>query len=147
MRKSKFQGFTLVEILLVIGLMSAIIALSAPLLTNFVGKNSVAVARQVAVSSLQRAQILSRKMSHDEGWGVNISTGLITVYKGSQFATRDPIYDEVTSISTEVLISGDTDVIFTKFDGKPLSPVSLNLSDGNNDSYVVTVNSAGVIDY
>ncbi|MCF6276517.1 MAG: type II secretion system GspH family protein [Candidatus Magasanikbacteria bacterium] len=139
----KTKGFTLLEMVLVISLLGIIIAVSAPIYSVFQTKNDVDLASEMLKTSLYRAQILSRNMIEDDNWSVHIENEDITVFKGTDYPTRDLSFEEITKMSARVIVSGTTDIIFSKFTGDPQNIANIELTI-DNETKTITINEKGV---
>lgn len=142
------RGFTLVEMLLSVALLSLIAGISIPVYQQFQVRNNVDITASNVVESLRRASILAQGGYEDSTWSVNISTSSIILYKGSTFATRDTTYDEVIAITPDVIPSGMSDVTFARLTGFPsttLTPIVLTSS--SNETRTITLNAKGTITY
>lgn len=143
-QKSKV-GFTLIELILVVAVISIVAASSTPIYSRFLLQNSVANTADQLIGSLRKAQIYSMMGRQGSSWSVNYSSNTLTLYKGSSFAGRDSSFDETFSINPNVSISGFTDINFARITGLPTpSGVTITTSSGNNQT-TVTVNSQGVV--
>jgi len=141
-----YQGFTLIELLVVVGLMAIVASITIPISITFIDRNNVDVTMSALRSSLRTAQTYSVNMKEDDGWGVHVSSGLITIYKGNNYSSRDPQFDQKTDVSTEVFISGISDVSFSKEAGIPSTTGIYTLTVGSGYARNVFIQSNGFID-
>jgi len=139
-------GFTLLEILLAISVLAIIAGIGIPVYQSFGVRNDLDLSVNTIAQSLRRAQILSEAVEGDTTWGVYVNNNVITIFKGSSYATRDVAYDETFSYSQAITPSGEQEIIFNKFTGEPQSFGTLTLST-LNDSKIITINSQGLISY
>lgn len=139
------RGFTLIELILVVAIVSFIALLSSPFYSRFLMQNSVDNTRDQLTGSLRKAQIYSMMGKKGSSWSVNYSSNTITLYKGASFASRDPAFDEKFSVNPTVSITGMTDISFARITGLPAAgEATIAISSGNNNK-TVTVNSQGVV--
>jgi prepilin-type N-terminal cleavage/methylation domain-containing protein len=141
------QGFTLIEMLLSVGLISVIVGISLPIYASFQTRNDLEITTQTIASMFRRAQTYARGTSGDSQWGVAVQTGSATLFKGATFASRDATYDETTSISPATNISGLGEVIFAKLTAAPSTTGSITLTSNTNDTRTITINGKGMVDY
>ena len=141
------RGFTLIEVLLSVVLIAFITGVSVPIYRSYLVKNNLDTATMIFVQSLRRAQGLSQAGEGDTTWGVNIETGLITVFKGASYAARDTTYDETFTIADSIGISGVQEIVFSKMYGEPQTTGSVTLSSDMGHSKTITINGKGFIDY
>ncbi|KXK09605.1 MAG: type II secretion system protein [Candidatus Dojkabacteria bacterium] len=143
----RIKAFTLIEVLLAISLFSLIFAVSAPFLGRIVGSNDLDVAVQASVQSLRRAQVLSQTGENDSYWGVYFQNGSITVFRGQTYLTRNPDFDEITTVSNELAFTGLSEVIFNPVIGNTSNTGSITITNPESEQWVISINNRGVIDY
>ncbi len=141
------RGFTLLEIILSVALISLIAAIGIPTFQFFQNKNDLDIATVTFVQSSRRAQVLSQAVDGDSNWGVHIQEGSITLFKGDSFSGRDDDFDEVFDISDTITVSGLQELVFDRLTGIPQSIGTLNLTSVNNDIREVTINEKGTLEY
>lgn len=141
------KGYTLLEVLLSVAIISIIAGLSVPVFQSFQNKNDLSVATENLSNALQRAQIFSAGIKNDDYWGVKVENSQIILFEGNNFANRDQNFDEVFKISSMISFSGDTELIFDKLTGEPASEAVFILNGLNGDSATVSVNKKGAINY
>jgi len=146
-KHKKNKGFTLLEILLTIAVLLIIVAISVPVSITFQLKNDLNIAEISIAQSLRRAQLLAQSSDADTDWGVKIETGSITIFKGSNFASRDINFDEVFDFSLSITPSGFTEIVFSKFYGAPQSIGTTTLSSSINETREIFINEKGIVDY
>lgn len=140
------RGFTLIELILVIAIISIIALLSAPFYSRFLLQNAVDNTVDQLVGSLRKAQIYSMTGKKGSSWSVNFSSNTLTLYKGAPpFASRaEPGLDETFSVNPNVSIAGMTDMTYARSTGLPTGAATIIISSGNN-SETITVNSEGMV--
>lgn len=139
------RGFTLIELILVIAILSFISLLSSPFYSRFLLQNAVDNTVDELSSSLRKAQTYSMAGKQGSTWSVNSSSSTITLYKGISFASRNPVFDEKFSVNPNVSVSGmTTDISYARATGLPSSTPTITVSSGNN-SKTITINSQGVV--
>lgn len=137
----KSAGFSFIELILVIAIISIVAASSVPFLSNTINRSSVQTTRERLLSSLTKAQVYSKQGKLDAVWGVCLSGGAIRLYRGS---CNSPAYTEDFQLPSSVTVSGLTDITFDQLRGEPASAASITVSSGIK-SYIVSVNQAGLI--
>jgi prepilin-type N-terminal cleavage/methylation domain-containing protein len=140
-------GFTLPEVLLSLTLLSIIAGMIIPMYRTFIVRNDLDSSVAMLAQNLRRAQALSQAGDGDIGWGVHVGVGSILVYKGSNYITRDSLYDENTSIPTSIIPTGLVDVTFSKVTGIPSATGTFMLTSQNNEKRNVSINEKGMVDY
>jgi type II secretory pathway pseudopilin PulG len=139
------RGFTLIEILLVVGIAVGIFAFSAPFGLNFYKTQLVEEARSNIVSALQEARRNAILQKNDSAFGVHIIKGSYTIFQGSTYASRIRELDQVFTISGDIDIDWPkTDVVFAKLTGQPSTTGTLSLSYGNIIEGII-INNSGIL--
>ncbi len=146
--KNNQRGFTLLEVLLSVGIITVLAGISIPVYMSFNNRNDLDLAAQSLADSLRRAETYSRGVSNDSQWGVEIQTGAITLFKGAVFSSRDTSYDEVTILPGSFAVSGLNEVVFAKLSAAPSATGNISLTSSNlNETRTVTINAKGMVDY
>lgn len=139
------RGFTIIELILVIAIISTVALLSSPFYSRFLLQNAVDNTVDQLSGSLRKAQVYSMMGKQSSAWSVNFSSNTITLYKGASFVARNPAFDEKFSVNPNVTISGMTDISYAKVTGLPTpTTATITISSGAN-SKTVTINSQGVV--
>lgn len=146
-----YAGFTLVEAILVIGLMAILFGISSITLVQPQAKNSLVVTSTNLIADIKQQQLLA--MLGDAGsqitassHGVRFDANSYTLFTGTnylgstnQFAISLP--QGITISSTSLPI----DLIFAQRSGEPNAIVQITLSDGNGNQKNLTINRLGAI--
>jgi prepilin-type N-terminal cleavage/methylation domain-containing protein len=141
------RGFTLIEMLLSVGIIALLAGLSLPVYQSFHTRNELDITTQSLTNALRRAQVYARSGFGDSGWGVSVQSGAVTLFKGSTFVSRDTSYDEITIVSPTTSVSGLSEVLFSKLSGAPSTTGSVTLTNTNNEARTVTLNAKGMVSY
>jgi len=145
MAKQRF-GLTVIELILSLGIILILFAVSVPLLRSFLLRNDLDVVQNTVVQDTYRAINLATSGERDSNWGVKITTGQITVFSGNSYATRNINYDETYSLASGVTISGQSEYVFSKFSGIPINTGTTTLTNQANETRSFTVSSKGEIE-
>lgn len=143
----KHKGFTLIELLLSVAMISLILGISAPLFQSLQVRNDLDIAGVTFAQTARRAQMLARASDGDTSWGVYISSGSSTLFKGGSYSTRDLAYDEIFTFSTSITPSGLSEIVYTKFTGLPQSTGTVTLTSTANETRILTINAKGTVSY
>ena len=141
------NGFTLIEILLSVALIGAIAGIGIPIYQTLQVRNDLDLALHIWADSLARAQILARAVEGDTSWGAKAETGRIVMFKGASYVGRDVLFDEISDISPNIILTGRTEIVFSKLSGLPQASGPATFSSINGDSRTATVNAKGVVIY
>ena len=149
-KKLSSNGFTLLEVLLSVAIISLLAGLSLSVYRVLIKKNDLDIAATTVAASLRRAQILSQAVDRDEAgsvlWGVKVQSESIILFNGPSYAARDTALDEIFDVPATVSIGGSTEIVFAKFTGFPQAAGAINLST-EGDSRSVSINEKGTITY
>lgn len=119
----KQKAFTIVEILLVVGLFAFLAAVSLPVYSGFIDRSNLSSSVDITQAAIIRARKYAQTQRNNSNWGVYYQTGQIIVFAGDSYETRDATLDEVTNIPDTIGLTVDSDreVVFEQITGTPLS--------------------------
>lgn len=143
---SKKRGFTLLELLLSVAIISLLAGLSLPVYRTLLSKNDLDIAAVTIAQSARRAQVLSQAVDGDTSWGVKVQTGSIVIFKGASYAARDINFDETFDVPTSIGVSGTGEYVFAKMTGLPQSTGTVTLTS-ESDTRTVSINAKGMVSY
>lgn len=138
------KGFTLLEILLVIGIISILLVFIVPVSLDFYKSQQLEIQTQSLVQTLRRAQSKAMAIELDSSFGVFISNQNYILFKGNSYLTRDAQYDETFDLPEIIEPSGLSEVVFLKFEGKPNVTGNVILTS-NSDTRTININEIGRI--
>ncbi|MEA3357731.1 MAG: type II secretion system protein [Patescibacteria group bacterium] len=141
------KGFTLVEVSLALAILIIITGLSFTVYQSFQVKHNLDITTDEYAQSLVQAQIRSRAVKDDSCWSVHIQPGSITLFKGNDYGSRDPSFDEITNFPSNIIPSGLQTVTFDKFHGTTSNTGTTTLTSSTNEERFVTINEMGSITY
>lgn len=144
--RSLHEGFTLIEMLLVIGIITTIMAIGTPLYLSLNNSNQFDGAVSILVQDLYQAQSYSRNQSQDSQWGVAVNGQVVTLFSGSSYATRNTAHDVTYTVPSAITLSGSTSIVYSKLYGLPVSTATFTMSGGGKSSNIV-VNNKGMVEY
>lgn len=145
--KSAHRSFTLMEVLLVIALIGIMAGFSIPIYNAFYLRNNLETAANTIVQNLRRAQILSRAVDGDMSWGVYLENGRAVIFKGANYALRDPSFDEISDLPRSVSLSGLVEINFSKFLGETINSGAITLTSSSHETKNISINQKGTIEY
>lgn len=139
------RGLTTIELILSVGIIAVLFAISAPVFRTFLLKNDLEVSFNVFNQDLYRAQSLARNGERDSNWGVRIQPGSVTLFMGSSYATRNTAFDEVYTIPSSMAVIGTNEYVYQKFSGLPSASGATTIQYAG-ESHTSTVNSKGMVE-
>jgi len=140
------KGFTLLEILLVIGIISILLVFTVPIGLDFYKSQQLETQTQSIIQALRRAQLKAMAVELDSSFGVYFGVSNYTLFKGNSYLdlSRDVRYDEIFDLPEIIDLSGLSEVVFSKFEGKPNITGSIVLSS-DSDIKTININQVGRI--
>jgi len=139
------RGFTLTELLLVIGAVVVIVALAIPVGISFYKLQGLDETTQDIVKTLRRAQNQAVFQRNDSDFGVRFESGSYILFQGSSYAGRTQSEDETFNLTTGISTSGITEVVFAKLTGLPDVTGVLTIASGNS-SHNISINGQGRVE-
>lgn len=136
----RFHAFSLLEALLVIAVIGVLALFSVSPYRTYQAHSNLNLATEEAMQGLARAKDLAQSGQKDSPWGFYVPSG--TLYRGENYANRDPADDEIFPMPSTVAVSGDIfEVSYSRREGKPnaTGTIVLTAVDGEQKSIVVTV--------
>jgi len=137
--RNYISGFTLLELLVVVSIMSILGASAGIFYARFLTQSNVNLATDQLAGQLRKAQIYAIEDKENTSWGVRYSANKITL-----FATGNTAFDESFDVSSALSISGFTTLTYAKRTGIPDVTPTITVS-GNGQSKTVGVNGVGVV--
>ncbi len=155
--KDHKRGFTLIEILIVIGIMTLLGGMALIVSMDNYHAYAFRAERDTLVSLLQKAR--SQSMSNiclgtagsctnGKTHGVYVSAGQYTVFQGPTYATRDTVVDEiypVRGVDVQKKSGSLTEVVFSQLSGDVLLPGYITLLNSDGHVSTTTITSQGSI--
>ncbi len=140
------KGFTIIELLLVMGLITIVAAITAPVGISFYKAQLISDVSENVTDSLRRAQAYATGSRNDSSYGVQILPNEYVLFEGSSYASRVVSEDEIFYYPETVIITGFDEIIFSKVSGEPSEVGTLTFTLGNRIKYV-ELTPAGNIEY
>lgn len=116
--KKRKIGFTLIEVVLSIGIVILIFSLVVPTGVSFYRNQQLESAAKKIVQTLRQAQQKAWAQA-DDNFGVYLTTGKIILFQGDDYSVREN--EEETDILEDISFSGVSEIVFSKDQGEPIS--------------------------
>ncbi len=115
------NGFTLLELMIVISLMVSFAILTIPYTMSFYQSRAVEEQSRIMVNVLERAQSHAITAKEDSDWGVRFfhETNEYLFFKGERYDIRDSDYDQTFKTAQGVVTEGVIEIVFRKNTGEP----------------------------
>lgn len=146
LRARHVKGFSLIEILLTMALISIVLAASIPAYQKLQSENDLAIAISTLAQSLRLAELKAQAVDEGSGWGIHSESGVITIFKGPTFANRDQTFDETFQFNKKISITSMADIFFVPFFGTPQTPGLWQIKE-SNQTRSITINQIGTLLY
>ena len=118
------RGLTLIEILLIVGILAILLILTIPVGLDFYRSQQLNSHTQGIIQTLRRAQLKEMSIEDDSNFGVYLTNDNYILFKGSSFnEPRDTQFDEIFDLPGIITVSGISEIVFSKFEGIPESLV------------------------
>lgn len=146
MQHTATQGFTFVELLLVITILGLIVGLAVPFYQSFQVTSQLDNSTQEIVQALRRAQSQAMASEAYIAHGVHFEQSRYILFRGTTFSPADP-FNETVDLPPTVIISAmsTADVQFSRVQGVAGQAASLTVSTTNGESNGITISVAGVV--
>ena len=158
MKNKNFKnGFTLIEILVLIGIFSVLLGLSVSFFRVSRRASNLANAAEETLNILRLAQSKTLSSEGLSQWGVFFDNSVVpnrmVIFKGSSFAARDVSADDERELSESVEIYdislvGQSETVFSRLTGLavPAGYISLRLKSEPSEIKSVFIDGSGKID-
>ncbi len=137
----------MVEVLISMGIMLILFGLTTPFTIRFYRRYQVITERNLLLSLLRQARTQSFAGAGSTDHGVHIASAsyTYTLFEGTSYVARDQSKDQVFEMSTNVTMTGPSDILF-KYLSARTSSVSLTFDNGTRQEKIY-VNKEGRIDW
>lgn len=143
-------GFTLIEVMLSIGIIALLAGISIPSANLFLSRNEVGVESVKIADSLRRARGQAMAGQEDSAWGVHFTATQYTVFKGASYSSSDPLNDYsdmpgVLTLGAITINGGGSNIIFNRIKGDTSTYGTTTVQNDAGDSKTIVVNQEGTI--
>lgn len=146
-------GFTMIEMLIVLGIMAILAIVVAPFVGTSVGRSQLKDVTRDIADTMRRAQTQAMTGNGNSSWGVHFQSGQYVLFKGNVYNAGDPenittVLSSYLTISSIALNGGGSDVIFTTKKGDTTQYGSIQLKEvASTKTTTITISAAGLITY
>jgi len=139
------RGFTVLEVVLVIGILAIIFSIGVPITFNFYINYELATERDNLIAIYQQARDSSMTGEGGLAHGVYLTSNGYVLFEGSSYANRLVERDLDFSRSNLVEVTGPTETVFEVLSGRTSSE-SFSLTNGKK-TFNVEINTEGRISW
>ena len=138
------RGFTLLEVVLVVAILTILFVLVTPITLHFYQQNQLDSEFNLLQSTLRQARNFSMVNRNESAFGLYIDASNFTVFQGATYASRTASEDLIYPRSQSITIVGPSELNFESLSGRVASS-TFTLT--NTDSRVRTlfINSEGLV--
>jgi len=138
------KGFTTLELLLSIAIIAIIMATSIPFYFSFYAKSKNESLTKEILSSIYRTKLKATASENDDNWGLAVAKdSKITIFRGTNYTTRNQLYDEVVDIESGITFTSNPEIIFAKSSGLTDTAKTISFTDSNNNAITINIDTYG----
>ncbi len=137
------QGFTIVELLVVMGIFAILFSIGIPVGWDFYYSYQLDSEAQLLSSVLQYARNLSLVNHNESDHGLYVTSSNLVIFQGSSYAGRTVSQDKTFPRVSAITITGGPELVFSGLSGQTAS-TTFSVTDGRKTKYVY-MNSEGLV--
>lgn len=149
------QGFTLTELLIVIGILIVLIGIAVPAFHFFQRESDLNNGAEEIINTLRFARNKTLASEKDSQWGIYFSTSTdphqFILFKGESFASREASFDDIHQVPKSVeiyqinLSGGEPELVFFRITGETgqFGSVSIRLKSDFLKTKTVYIENSG----
>jgi prepilin-type N-terminal cleavage/methylation domain-containing protein len=139
------DGFTLIEVLVVLGIFSVLASFGCLATMDFYKSYAFDAERSSVIAILQKARSQSLANINNTAYGVHFGSGQYVIFQGSVYNSGSSLNQNIPA-GAGTNVSGLIDVTFAQLSGDAGSGGNLTLSDGKRLTEI-SINSEGGINW
>ena len=149
---AKPQGFTLIEMVIILGMMTLLTLVTGVLFSSTLGRNQTENVTKDLVSNLRRAQWQTMNGHENVVWSVHVESDRFVLFQGTSYVDGAPTNLETNlpndiGITTVTLNGGGVNVLFDSDYGESTTHGSIVIDNQHSEeTRTVTINAVGMID-
>ncbi len=142
------NGFTLIEVLVVIGLLSVIAMMTIVTGISTVNRDTLAEERDLLVLLIAQARSRALANVNQSAHGVHIAGNVYTQFEGESLAGSDPAKHRTIPRASNVTISPiDVDIVFSQRSGNVTTGAGTITLAKESHTMTIEINNAGRIEW
>lgn len=142
------KSFTLIEVLVIIGIMVILMGLALPAYRSFQDESDLNNSTEEIINTLRIAQNKTLASEGASQYGVFFDTSIpyrVIMFKGENYTTRDSSFDKINKLPDNIeiyeinLTGGESEVVFNRINGETSQAGNLSLRLINNPLKIKTI--------
>ena len=145
--ENNWQGFSLIEILIVMGLLAIIAGFGLVVSLDSYRSYNFRSEQNLIISLLQKARNQSINNINEKPHGLHIDQAAktYTLFQGANYAHRDTAEDIIFQGNDNYQLAGLSEIIFTQLSGRVADNGDIILADGAHPAVIININDEGRI--
>lgn len=139
------SGFSLIEVLLVVGISSLLVFSTLPLGMRFFGMEHNEETAFQLFSTLTRARQFAWNGKEGSAWGVKFFSNHYVLFRGDSYDSRSASFDELYPFDGVMHPSESDEVVFASLYGTPNAPQQITVSS-RKDELTISLAASGLIE-
>ena len=143
------KGMTIMEILMIIGLIGAIAAFSVPFYNSFQVRQQIGTEAYNFQQNMRQAQSRAMNGVDNEKHGIHLASDRYYLFRGDSYVPGDSENEEIVLEGGITVSSTMSDFIFSQYIGEPegvVNDVNITLSNTSGETKIVNLNEVGKVD-
>ena len=140
------QGFTMVEILIVITIVSMLAGLGYFMDLNILKSNIFSSDLNGIVDSIRRSRSEALNNIDNSAHGIKILPDSYVLFEGQNYDSRIVSKDQIIPVNSELTFSGLNEAVFTQLSGESTASGSIMVTEGLKTS-AITINYDGGVNW
>ena len=137
-------GFTLIEVLIVLAIGVIAMGFLSIFGNKFLLSQELERAVELTKSEIRAAQMDSISGTHDSSWGIAFLKNYVVRFRGESYDSRMQSFDYLTNFNSSLIISGPSEIVFSRIDGS-ISVGREIIFSLHNDEKIINISTKGVI--
>ncbi len=143
------KGFTIIELLIVIGIIIIAAAAALPIYSNLQVSSQLNETNAQIAQTIKNAREKSVAGLNNSRHGVKFNPSSYTLFQGDSYATRESLYDRTIDLDDVLTITTNLtndEIVFARGSGIPNNTGIITLNHDVQGSRTVTINEFGLVD-
>jgi prepilin-type N-terminal cleavage/methylation domain-containing protein len=139
-------GFTIIEVLIVIGLLGVIAGMGLTIDLNFYTREIRSSEHITLISLLHRARSNAMNNVSYSDHGIHIENHTYTIFSEMPYDSSN-LSNQIINANPNFIITGLNEVIFEKMSGNTENVGTVNIVDVNGNEKIINIQANGLIDW